>query len=51
MDYTRYLDTLNGLRRLEEIRAFHALDYSAKKAHILALPAPSHEPGSRGDAE
>ena len=38
--YTRYLDALNGLRRLEEIRAFHALDYAAKKQHILALPAP-----------
>ena len=51
VDYTRYLDTLNGLRRLEEIRAFHALDYPAKKAHILALPAPSRDPGSHGDAE
>ena len=39
--YTRYLDTINGLRRLEEIRAFHALDYSAKKQRILALPAPA----------
>ena len=38
--YTRYLDTINGLRRLDEIRAFHALDYSAKKQRILALPAP-----------
>ena len=44
VDYTRYLDTLNGLRRLEEIRAFHALDYPAKKAHILALPAPPVDP-------
>src|SRR6478736_4337063 len=35
--YTRYLDTLNGLRRLEEIRQFRSLDYSAKKAHIFAL--------------
>src|SRR5437763_6726270 len=34
--YTRYLDTLNGLRRLEEIRQFRSLDYSAKKAHIFA---------------
>ena len=39
--YTRYLDTINGLRRLEEIRAFHALDYPAKKPRILALPAPA----------
>jgi len=36
--YTHYLDTLNGLRRLEEIRTFRSLDYSAKKVHILALP-------------
>lgn len=36
--YTHYLDTLNGLRRLEEIRAFRSLDYPSKKAHILALP-------------
>ena len=35
--YTRYLDTLNGLRRLEEIRQFRSLNYSAKKAHIFAL--------------
>jgi hypothetical protein len=36
--YTHYLDTLNGIRRLEEIRRFRSLDYPAKKAHILALP-------------
>ena len=36
--YTHYLDTLNGMRRLEEIRAFRSLDYQRKKAHILALP-------------
>jgi len=36
-NYTRYLDTLNGLRRLEEIRLFRALDYDAKKRHVLAL--------------
>ncbi len=42
--YTRFLDTINGLRRLEEIRAFHALDYPAKKQHILALPAPTPRP-------
>jgi len=35
--YTLYLDALNGFRRVEEIRAFHALDYDAKKKHILAL--------------
>src|SRR5437588_452413 len=35
--YTGYLDTLNGLRRLEEIRRFRSLDYSAKKTHIFAL--------------
>lgn len=35
--YTQCLDALNGLRRVEEIRTFHALDYSAKKKHILAL--------------
>jgi hypothetical protein len=36
--YTQYLDTLNGMRRLEEIRAFRSLDYPGKKARILALP-------------
>ena len=35
--YTRYLDTLNGMRRLDEIRRFHSLDYSMKKQRILAL--------------
>jgi hypothetical protein len=35
--YTQYLDTINGLRRLEEIRTFRALDYDAKKSRILAL--------------
>ncbi|MDQ6861094.1 MAG: hypothetical protein M3032_08060, partial [Verrucomicrobiota bacterium] len=39
--YTRFLDTLNGMRRLEEIRAFRSLDYGAKKARILALMGPS----------
>ncbi len=42
--YTRYLDTINGLRRLEEIRRFRSLDYAAKKERVLALmdapPAP-----------
>jgi hypothetical protein len=36
--YTHFLDTLNGMRRLDEIRAFRSLDYPAKKARILALP-------------
>ena len=35
--YTRYLDTLNGMRRLDEIRRFHSLDYSTKKQRVLAL--------------
>jgi hypothetical protein len=35
--YTEYLDTLNGLRRLEEIRRFRSLDYVAKRERILAL--------------
>jgi len=35
--YTRYLDTLNGVRRLDEIRRFHSLDYGAKKQRILRL--------------
>src|SRR6202035_5429292 len=29
--YTRFLDTLNGVRRLEEIRVFRSLDYFQKK--------------------
>ena len=37
--YARYLDTLNGMRRVDEIRRFRALDYSEKKKRILALPA------------
>src|SRR5213075_1107908 len=35
--YTHYLDTLNGVRRVDEIRRFHSLDYSGKKTRILAL--------------
>jgi len=35
--YTHYLDTLNGMRRLDEIRRFHSLDYDAKRVRILAL--------------
>jgi hypothetical protein len=36
--YTRFLDTLNGARRLDEIRRFRSLDYIGKRAKILALP-------------
>ena len=36
-NYTRFLDTLNAVRRLDEIRRFHSLDYSGKKTRILAL--------------
>jgi hypothetical protein len=35
--YTQFLDSLNGVRRLEEIRAFRSLDYTEKKHRILAL--------------
>jgi len=35
--YTHYLDTLNGMRRSEEIRVFRSLDYGTKKQRILAL--------------
>jgi hypothetical protein len=35
--YTHFLDSLNGVRRLEEIRNFHALSYEQKTRHILAL--------------
>src|SRR5215210_4717082 len=41
--YTKYLDTLNGIRRIDEIRQFHALSYDEKKHQILALPASSKE--------
>ena len=37
LSYTKYLDTLNGMRRLDEIRRFRSLDYDAKKNRILAL--------------
>jgi hypothetical protein len=46
--YTRYLDALNGVRRVDEIRTFHALNYEEKKQHILALmprAKQSPEPG------
>jgi len=35
--YTRYLDGLNGARRVDEIRVFHALDYGQKRERVLAL--------------
>jgi hypothetical protein len=35
--YTHYLDTLNGMRRLEEIRRFRSLDYGAKKQYVFSL--------------
>ena len=42
--YTRYLDTLNAVRRVEEIRLFRSLDYGDKKNRILALPPPKVRP-------
>ncbi len=41
--YTTFLEGLATSRRVDEIRIFHALDYSAKREHILAL----HRTGSR----
>jgi hypothetical protein len=38
--YTRMLDALNAARRVDEIRIFHALDYTGKKERILQLMAP-----------
>ena len=35
--YTKFLDTLNGMRRVDEIRRFRSLDYGTKKNRILAL--------------
>jgi len=37
--YTRFLDGLNGVRRLDEVRRFHTLGYDEKKSRILALPS------------
>src|ERR1700746_44406 len=37
--YTSFLDTLNAVRRLDEIRRFHSLDYHGKRERILALTA------------
>ncbi len=42
--YTRCLDALNGARRVEEIRIFHALDYHQKKERILALKDQERAP-------
>lgn len=42
--YTRFLDTLNGARRLDEIRAFRSLDYGEKKQRVLALMDASGPP-------
>jgi hypothetical protein len=47
--YTHYLDTLNGVRRLEEIRNFHALSYEQKRRHILALMDRPDQPVEPGD--
>jgi hypothetical protein len=35
--YTRYLDSLAAMRRVEEIRLFHALSYPEKCQRVLAL--------------
>ena len=43
-NYTLYLDALNAVRRVEEIRLFRSLDYTAKKERILALPAAKTRP-------
>jgi hypothetical protein len=42
--YTFFLDTLNAVRRVEEIRLFRSLDYASKKQRILALPAAKIPP-------
>jgi len=42
--YTLYLDTLNAIRRVEEIRAFRSLGYIDKKQRILALPPSKIRP-------
>jgi hypothetical protein len=45
--YTRYLDGLNGARRVDEIRTFHALDYGAKQQRILALMDAKEIPSTK----
>jgi len=42
--YTRYLDSINAVRRVEEIRLFRSLDYNSKKERVLALPAAKSRP-------
>ncbi len=43
--YTHYLDTLNGVRRLDEIRRFHSLDYGAKQREDFGADLrPEHRP-------
>ena len=42
--YTHYLDTLNAVRRVDEIRSFRSLEYAGKKTRILALPAAKIRP-------
>lgn len=43
-NYTHYLDSLNAVRRVDEIRSFRSLDYADKKNRILALPAAKIPP-------
>lgn len=38
--YTRFLETLNAFRRIEEIRVFHALSYPEKMQRIRQLGPP-----------
>ena len=38
--YTKLLDALSAARRVDEIRVFHALDYTGKRERILQLQAP-----------
>jgi hypothetical protein len=47
--YTHYLDTLNGMRRLQEIRAFRSLDYGAKKQRIFALMERTAQTGKNDE--
>ena len=42
--YTRYLDSINAVRRVEELRLFRSLDYNSKKERVLALPAAKSRP-------
>jgi hypothetical protein len=46
--YTHYLDTLNGLRRLDEIRQFRSLDYGEKTKRIFALMDVPRRPALPG---